>query len=385
MRLQLATVLVLVAGTAAHADGTLAMRGVYYKERSTRVMQPMLDGMFEVGARGLVTAHVLVDAITSASAGSGTANAVPFSEKRYEAGAGYTQELDGPAGSIIDKIRVGGDARFSTESDYRSIYFGPRAEADLAQKNMTLGIGGGLSSDRVDASGAASALGSIKLLCKDDVEHGITKAMSDSCPLTVYNAYATVAQIVSKDAVVGATYDIAYLDGYQSNPYRSAIVPAENGFEHERHPFTRLRQSIAGSARYYYAPSQTTFIGAYRHYWDSWGIHAHTPELRIVQEVGEHADATVAYRYYTQDAAFFWARFYAPPTETRPYLTDDPKMSAFDGHVMEAKLGIFGEAFDLHGRWAGARFEGILEYIIQHNRFGNAVEAHVALTLPFSY
>jgi hypothetical protein len=328
---------------------------------------------------------VLVDAITSASAGSGTANAVPFTEKRYEAGIGYTQELDGPAGSFLDKVRVGGDARFSTESDYRSIFIGPRAEADIAQKNLTVGLGGGYSADRADASGAASALGKIELLCKDDAAHGEVNGVSDSCPLNVYNAYASVAQIVSQNAVVGANYDIAYLDGYQSNPYRRAVVPAADTTLPERHPFTRLRQSVAANARYYLARSQTTFIASYRYYWDSWGIHAHTPELRIIQEVGEHADATLAYRYYTQDAAFFYARFYAPPTMARPFLTDDPKMSAFDGDVITAKLGVFGEAFNLDGRWAGARFEGILQYIIQHNRFGNAVEANVALTLPFSY
>ena len=60
-------------------------------------------------------------------------------------------------------------------------------------------------------------------------------------------------------------------------------------------------------------------------------------------------------------------------------------MSPYDGHLMEAKLGILGETFGLEGRWAGARFEGILEYIVQHNRFGNAVVAHAALTLPFEY
>ena len=43
------------------------------------------------------------------------------------------------------------------------------------------------------------------------------------------------------------------------------------------------------------------------------------------------------------------------------------------------------ESFGLTGNWAGARFEGVLAYIIQHNRFGDAVVAHVALTLPFSY
>ena len=39
----------------------------------------------------------------------------------------------------------------------------------------------------------------------------------------------------------------------------------------------------------------------------------------------------------------------------------------------------------LGGRWAAARFEGILQDIVQHHRFGNANIAHVALTVPFDY
>ena len=388
MRLQLSLAALLAAsalGPTAHADGTLAMRGVYYKERSTRVMQPMLDGMFDVGTRGLVTGHFLVDAITSASAGSGAVMAKPFTEQRYEGGLGYTQELDGPI-SLIDKLRLGGDARFSDESDYRSMAANVRAEADLAQRNTTVGVGGGISQDKVDASGSQTPMGGIELLCEADAAKGMVLGTSTSCPLQILNAYATVSQIVGKNTVVGATYDIGYLDGYQANPYRSVIVPTLDTFVPERHPFTRLRQSVAGTARYSVEKSQTTFIGTYRYYWDDWGIHAHTPELRIVQEVGQHADAAFAYRYYTQDAAYFWRKFYPDPaTLSKPYVTDDPKMSAFDGHILQAKLGIFGEAFDLDGRWAGARFEGIMEYVIQHNRFGNAVVAHVALTLPLSY
>ena len=60
-------------------------------------------------------------------------------------------------------------------------------------------------------------------------------------------------------------------------------------------------------------------------------------------------------------------------------------MSAFDGHTFEAKLGFLGEALSFDGVWAGARFEGILEYVIQHNSFGNAIIAHAALTVPFNY
>lgn len=380
MRLQLAALALLVSSTA-FADGDLSMRGVYYKERSTRVMQPMLDGMFEVGARGLVTAHVLVDAITSASAGSGAVMAKAFTEQRYEAGAGYTQELDGPTGSILDRVRVGGDAKFSDESDYRSIYGGVRSEADLAQKNATVGVGGGISVDKVDASGSQGPLGGIALLCKGDAS-----ATSTSCPLDVYNTYIKASQITGQDTVVGANYEIAYLDGYQSNPYRQVPVPVLGTYVPERHPFSRTRQAAAASVRHFFRETQTTVVAGYRFYWDDWHVHAHTPELRLIQEVGLHADASVMYRYYRQTAAYFWKPFYPDPmTLAQPYVTNDPKMSPFDGHTIEAKLGVFGEAFDLSGRWAGARFEGILEYIVQHNRFGNAVVAHVALTLPLEY
>ena len=84
MRLQLvaAASLVLLTTTPAWADGTLAVRGVYYKERATRVMQPMMDAIFDAGTHGIVTGHFLVDAITSASASSGADNSKPFTERR---------------------------------------------------------------------------------------------------------------------------------------------------------------------------------------------------------------------------------------------------------------------------------------------------------------
>src|SRR5204863_5773174 len=127
MRLQLTLATVVLVSAAAsgsaQADGTLAMRGVYYKERATRVMQPMLDAMFDAGSHGIATGHFLVDAITSASTSSGAANAMPFTERRYEAGLGYAHELG--------DLTLAGDAKYSTESDYLSRYAGARIQADL--------------------------------------------------------------------------------------------------------------------------------------------------------------------------------------------------------------------------------------------------------------
>ncbi|MBA3817886.1 MAG: DUF3570 domain-containing protein [Deltaproteobacteria bacterium] len=377
MRLQLALALVAIAGLSgvteriAAADGTVSARGVYYKERATRVVQPMLDGMFEVGERGLVNAHFLVDAITSASQSAGASDAEPFTENRTEGAVGYLHALG--------DLRLGGTAKYSSESDYKSLYVGVRAELDLAQKNTVLGAGGGVSRDTI-SGGAGGGLGQIMLECTPGAPD------TPECELTSYGVYLSASQILSRRAVIGITYDLAALRGYQSNPYRSAIVGLMT--DREQHPTERLRQAIAISARYHLPASKTTVIGAYRIYRDDWlrrdalGAGAHTPELRIVQEVGSTAEASLRYRYHTQLRSFFYRDRYNEP---QLYISDDVKLSRFQTHTIEAKLGILGEAFGLGGRWSEARFEGILQYVAQDNRFGNAVVGHLAITLPFEY
>lgn len=361
--------IVLAIAAPARGDGTLAVRGVYYKERATRVMQPMMDAIFDAGTHGIVTGHFLVDAITSASASSGAVNAQPFNELRYEGGVGYTHE--------IGALTIGGDGKYSTESDYRSIYGGVRAQLELNQKNTVLGLGGGISADTVSAA-AAQGPAMPTLRC-DDVH-----LAEPDCPLDVYLLSGSVSQIVGKDTVVAGTVDLSALRGYQSNPYRTAIVGEV--LVPERHPTERNRAAFAASIRHYLAATGTTFIGAYRYYRDDWHVHAHTPELRIVQEIGRDIDAAVRFRYYTQTAAYFFReRYPADNAAMSQFVTDDTKLSAFTGYTLEAKLGVLGEAFQLTGRWASARFEGMLDYTAQHNRFGNAVIAHVAVTIPFEY
>lgn len=367
MRLQLTVAAAFAfGGGPATADGTVSVRGVYYKERATRVMQPMLDTALEVGARGLVTAHFLTDAITSASASAGAENAEPFTELRYEGGASYTHQLQ--------NLKVGGEAKVSTESDYKSLYFGVRGELELAQKNTVLGLGAGVSLDKVSGAGDGG-------LAQQTIECEPGQVEETECGLQTLAVFVSATQIVTPQLVVGMSIDIARLDGYQSNPYRSAIGGDE--LVPERHPTVRNRQAFAGLARYFVKRTQTALIGAYRYYRDTWKVHGHTPELRIVQQVGYSVDAAFRYRYHTQDGSFFFRERYDSADEM--FVSDDVKLSTMSTHLMEAKLGIAGEAFGLQGRWATARFEGILQYAAQYNRFGNAIIAQLGVTIPIEY
>jgi hypothetical protein len=379
MRLQLTLVVVLgvvLGTTAAHADGSLSARGVYYKEKATRVVQPMLDGMFEVGQRGLVSGHFLVDAITSASQSAGAVNATAFTENRLEGGLGYTHLVD-----LLDGARIGATAKYSKESDYKSLYVGARAELDLAEKNTTIGFGGGFGRD-VISGGAGGGLGQIMLQCEPG---GLEMP---ECLLQTYAVYASATQLLDKRTLVGLSYDINLMRGYQSNPYRSAIVGMNT--ERESHPTKRNRHAVAVSGRYYYEPTDTAIIAQYRYYRDDWikrgriGAGAHTPEVRVIQQVGDTVDASLRYRFHTQLAAFFYKERY-PMSPADGFVSDDVKLSSFRTHTVEAKVGMLGETFGLSGRWAPVRFEAILMYIAQDNRFGNAFVAHAAVTVPFEY
>ena len=221
---------------------------VYYKEKSTRVIQPMLDGIFEIGEKGVLAAHLLVDAITSASSGSGAVNATPFSKTREEAGASYTHRLD--------QLQIGGDAKYSTEDDYVSYFVGGHGLLDLAQKNTAIGFGGGISLDTLTAAGSQEP-SQITLACNPaDLANQQT-----SCPLNIYSGYASLSQILSRDMLGGLTYDVSDLRGFQSNPYR--LVVTDDGLVPDRYPYCPFRQAFGATLRYYVEQTETTLIGAY--------------------------------------------------------------------------------------------------------------------------
>ncbi len=352
----------LVAPGAARADDTLTVRGIYYKERATRVVQPMVDAGVDVGARGRVDGHALLDAITSASAAAGSDDEA-FTERRYEVGAGYAHQLLGQRVGPLDTLRLGGRARLSTEPDYQSRFGSVRVDAELAEKNLTLGAGAAYGQDNLSNAGA----------------QGLAPAVSGE--LRTVLGSASASHLLGPNLVVGATYDVARLRGFQENPYRSVVTL--DGLVMERHPDVRTRHAVAASGRGFVPRAGTTWIASYRFYTDSWGVVAHTPELRLVQAAGDTVEAGLRYRYHRQGAAdFYQDRYPTSDPVMQPHLTDDEKLSAFTTHTVEAKLAALGEAFGLSGRWGGARLEGVLEYVLQYNRFGNAIVAQLALTVP---
>jgi hypothetical protein len=358
-----AALLVALGGAAtARADGVISMRGAYYKERSTRVQQPMIDAQLEAGEHGEVRAHFLVDSITSASAATG-AGAVEFNELRYEGGVGYTHQLPG-------RIRLGGQVRYSTESDYNSLFGAGHLEVALFDQASTLRLLVGHTSDDI-TNGVAVMMGSLG-----------TPRREENLGTTLASLGWT--QVFSPRLVGSLTYDFIYASGYQANIYR--VVRGGSDPVPERVPGIRQRHAVAVSGRVF-LPTRTTLIGAYRFYGDDWGIVAHTPELRVVQELVAGLDVRLRYRFYTQSSAEFYKPVYMQAELVDPtvWVTDDEKLSAFQTHTVGGQVSVELGTVGFGGWLAGVRVDAIVERVWQDTSFGDAWVGQLGVALPFTY
>ncbi|HUQ08178.1 MAG TPA: DUF3570 domain-containing protein [Kofleriaceae bacterium] len=352
-RLLVAGTVVALCATAAPvlADGELSFATAYYKERATRVMQPMLDGRFDVGDHGEAKAHMLVDAITSASVGVGEE---VFDETRVEGGVQYTHE--------IDIFKIGGLFRYSTEPDYRSVFGGLRFQAELFDRNLTLSAAATIGHDNLSNEGAPPMAPRLE------------------GELDTKLASFGAAQLLTPNAIASVTYDLTQLDGEQANLYRYVITA---GMQiRENHPDKRTRHAVAGTVKWFLPGTATTLIASYRRYFDSWKLKAHTPELRLIQELGDSALFAVRYRYHRQGKAYFYEGRYAGPQEL---ISADVKLSVFDSHTISTTFEVTGDVIGFTGFLGETRGQIIFEYVDQNNGFGHALIGHATLTVPLTY
>jgi hypothetical protein len=342
----------------AHGDGEIQLRTVYYKEKATRVIQPVVDMKVQATEELGLDAHLLVDSITSASVASGAGNEA-FTENRLEGGAGLEYRL----GDYI----VGAFGRYSSEPDYKSLFGGVRAAAELAQKNTTLGVALSLGSDQVSNAGAR--------------DEGMLPAMLIEGELRTLMSSLSLTQLLSPLVTVGLTYDISYLSGFQENPYRPVF--GAGTITRERVPDTRVRHALFGTIRSYLPGIDSTLVTSYRFYLDDWDVLAHTPEIRLIQALARDVNLHLRFRHYRQTGAYFYKPLYHtldPALE--PYVSEDVKLSAFTASTYGVRLELSLARLGVQGKAGDLRLDIMLAYVVQNNRYGNAVEGQLGVAIP---
>lgn len=373
LRPLVAALVSLSSGTALAQDwsGAVELRGNYYWETSTRVIAPELNAELEAPNGLRLNAHYLVDTITSASIASGTLVDRRFTEIRHDVGLGGGYEID--LGEAALDVRA--SARYSHEPDYDS--FGGSIGSTLAlnERATELSLDIAMTHDLVgQVFQGADRIGGGSMAGRDLSDRGLIGT------LTGLVVSAGLTQVLTPRLTLSVGYDLGYLSGLLSNPYRTVGIDGAN--IPERHPDNRLRHTLFARMAYAVEETHTAFHALYRAYIDSWDIGALTPEIRIYQEIGDTVMLRARYRYYVQTRAYFQDTNYQSTDE---FFTADGKMAAFESHLVGGLL-VFHLAFleDTAFDFAwDATLELGFEYVWRTNIFGDAVIAQAGLRIPF--
>jgi len=378
------TALVMLAAmswpSSVDAEDRILIRGNYYRERSTRILQPYISFSKDLPDERLtIGADYLMDVISSASIGAAALQLggdKVFTEIRHEATLRVASRLgDWSVGSFV---------RYSTETDYESNTFGLSLARAVRQKTITLGANYAYTNDR--AFRILANVPGVRIPWKSKVPtEGDPSDFVDgpSNVLQVHIFSLGYSQVLSRTLLAFLQLEGSHARGPQENPYRRV----RNGME-EVHPLLRRRLAISGSARYAVPKARIVFEPRYRFSADDWGIRSHAPQLRLHVRVLPELSLRARYRYYMQTGSVFWSPTGDYGAADR-YRTADPKMGAFDSHTAGLqityrldRLAKTPSTSWLRGSWIQANYDHVFVDPDEY-RFGNARIGSLTLSVAF--
>jgi Protein of unknown function (DUF3570) len=367
------------------------VRGNYYREASTRVLQPTVEVEVDVPDErlSLGTAYVL-DAISSASIASGAAQVTGgdavFTEIRHE--------VMGYAASRLGDFSLGGFFRYSTETDYISRSLGLSAARELLQRSITLSLAYAYNFDRIYR--IQNNTGARAPWCGGAVD--ITRCYATGVGLgsnlrQVHYVSTGYAHAWLRTLLGLASVEVARTLGPQDNPYRGAQIPTSDV---EIHPLARTQVALMGGARWTIPRAAGLVLEPrYRFTTDSWRVRSHAIDSRVHVRVLDHLRLRARYRYYRQSASFICAdspaddvdgTLFFCTTAAGDFATADPKLGAFRSHTPGVQLVVELDGLAKHrglGWLAGGWIEATYNHVFQNNRFGNARLGALAFSLAF--
>lgn len=286
---------------ALAADSVVARMSVYSDDDELTVISPLTTARLDVTDSMDVEAGYTADVITAATVDIRTA-ASPrgYEETRHEGHLGVSWEP-------WAQTTVHGLYALSGERDYLS-------------HSASLGLSRELFSRRFTVAG-------VYRVQADTV--GRAQEPSFAKSLLGQGGEISASLVLDRRTVVGATYAIQHLDGFQSSPYR--FVPIYQGDKVqasllENVPDARFRHAGALQARR--AITRNLFaLGLYRYYRDNWGVASHTAEGEVARSFAEDRGSVgLRVRGYWQGEADFYAQRYDTFPLLPTYVTRDKKL-----------------------------------------------------------
>jgi hypothetical protein len=271
--------------------------------RGVTVLSPAIDLSRDFTDRDSIRVKFGVDAITAASDSCARCHADGARNGRFVIGASLLRKY----GDV--KVTLGGE--FSQENFYRATTGLTSISRDFNTGNTTV------------AGGFSFSLNQPQLHPSSQLEHQYTT-----------DAFGSVTQTLSRTSLVQASYELAQVNGYQTNPFLRASV--NNAMVLGNSPDSRTRQTVMARLRQA-LPADTYVEADLRRYHDSWSVDSTSISVGASHHFSQQVLAGVTYRWYDQTGAYFYQPSYVGNPQ---YFTSDFRLVPFDSGLYSGRLVI---------------------------------------------
>ncbi len=281
-----------------------------YDGGGVKVTGPSVLVRKTLGTSTSLSGNYYVDHVSSASIDVVTQGS-PYKEERKEKSIGVNY-LKG------DVTLIAGYTN-SEESDYSANTANFRISQDMFGDMTTISMGYSRGWDTVRKNGQTNFM--------EDVGRN--------------NYQLELSQVLTKDSVLGLTFEVISDEGFLNNPYRSVRYldptnPIGYSFEPEHYPRTHSSSAVTLQARYY-LPYRASVHGEFRTYGDSWGITAHNAQIDYTHPIDGNWTVDLKYRFYSQSAADFFSDLF-PRISSQNFLARDKELSTMSNHTVGAGI-----------------------------------------------
>ena len=281
-----------------------------YKGGGVQVNGPSVLVRKSVGNSASIVGNYYVDHVSSASIDVVTQGS-PYKEERKQKSLGLNY-LRGDISMVIGYIN-------SEESDYTANTANFSISQDMFGNLTTVTMGYSRGWDTVRKNGQPDF----------------------SEPASRNNYQLDLSQIITKNTLVGISFETITDEGYLHNPYRSVRYldptnPIGYSYQPEVYPRTHTSTAVTIQARYY-LPYRAALHAEYRFYNDSWGVRANNAQLDYTHPLGKDWIFELKYRVYSQTAADFYSDLF-PRIDSQNFLARDKELSALTNQT--AGVGI---------------------------------------------
>jgi len=282
-----------------------------------------------------VSANHYVDKVNSASIDVVT-TASPYEEERTQNSVGVDY--------LHDRWMMNIGFTNSEENDYTAETFNFGISQDIFGDLTTVSLGYSLGNDTVGRRGDATF--------SEETER--------------QNYRLGLSQILTKNLLLGLSWETITDEGFLNNPYRQVryLDPTTpQGYSYEREVYPRTRSSDAGSIRLrYYMPWRAAVYADYRKYGDTWDIGADTFEIGYAHPI-DGWTFEGKFRTYSQNHADFYSDLF-PQSQYQNFMARDKELSTFTSQTIR-----LAATYDImRGGWKFVE-RGTLNVILDHMMF----------------